>query len=811
MRPFLVHWLIILGSLLLHVLADGPLGIPGTTQTISGYDTELGTDPICWSSFASATGEDGIPFPNGELVENFSLANEVHLAPTCPNGTWLEAYAPSEFLDPEFRPRTLEWYNYTIKGTVDLEELPGLQIVSDEGSRIGIGVVACDSIRAGFCSPFIHEQANIRENDEMEKYGYTIFAKKRITGDRHGGTHVHAPAVILDVDPSLRQIDFEVQVPMRINDPGTFFVIGTLQFFMGDAFGQPRWRYDVANALSLEQNERLVTYQEPPKILEVSKPVRIISYVVVSIATSVILYLLFQLIRHYKSQVLQISQAPFLVVFLGAALLANVSSLLFDPRNDWMCLLAYPVVFSSLQLLFAVTLGRLWRINAVVSPLLRNRLQRATSKRGVHNFSQACCPSRRTNIRQEINKTKVAIVIALCTLPQIFLQILSIVLQPSEKSVDFDADKSTGRCVCDDGVAAKESIQIYSALVLFLLILVLLAMARVARQLPSLLNESSIIFDLTGTSALLVILGVGVIAITDDPTVSPDVSYLVHIAIVLSMTLNSSIRIMMPKLKMVWSGQTVIVSQLVADHKQSLINSTIRSNPKSLMHNVTGLNVDSASSDPTSTTQKSWSRMGNSQTLQSAESNNDVTESHNHDSIRPEDFNKLEQQVEQKQEPSLLTEQLPLDASSNKSTSSQDVWVKNMDGVTENGDEADVERANSTKPGAVADQAKVKFAGGEEERPKGKNKDSRSTSKFLIREGEVPSRRLTIKMLDLQVELDLVTKKIMSGLEVAKGDWESVRHYTEELDEIFSLVRFDWESQRGQQELSTELGNQDQA
>jgi hypothetical protein len=495
------------------------------------------------------------------------------------------------------------------------------------------------------------------------------------------------------------------------------------------------------------------------------------------LAASMILFLLFQLLKHYKSQVLQISQASFLAVFLLAALLASVSTLLFDPRRDWMCLLASPAVFISLQLLFAVTLGRLWRINAIVSPLLRHRLQRASSRRNIKIIFESCCPSQRVNIRREINNTKVAIMAALCTIPQVLLQMVSLALQPSKKTVDFNADRSIGRCVCDDGVKEKHSIQMYSMVLLFLLILVLLVLAHVARQLPSLLNESSVIFDVTGTSALVAVLGFGVIAITDDPTISPDISYLVHIVIVLSMTLNSSLRIMMPKLQMVWNGQTVIVSQLVADHKQSLINSTTISNSKSLMHNVTGLNVHSTGSDPTSSLQKSWSCIGNSQALRSGLSNDDITECHNHDSVRHEKF--MLTSDKPKEEHSTHTEQILSDTGSNKNGSSHDTRIKNA----------------AAAPMLTAADGKVKFA--REERTVSDGITESPPPRLMIREGEVPSRRLTIKMLDLQDELDVVTNRIMSGLEVARGDWENVRRYTEQLDEIFSLVRFDWESQSG--------------
>ena len=134
------------------------LDIPGTTQTINGYDTELGEDAVCWSSVASTMHEEGIPFPSGYLVENFSLSGKVDLHTSCFNGTWLEAHAPPEFSIPDFRPRTLQWYNYTIKGQFDLSAVSGDFIASEKGSQVAVHILACDSVKAGFCSPFVHEQ-----------------------------------------------------------------------------------------------------------------------------------------------------------------------------------------------------------------------------------------------------------------------------------------------------------------------------------------------------------------------------------------------------------------------------------------------------------------------------------------------------------------------------------------------------------------------------------------------------------------------------------------------------------------------------
>lgn len=787
----------------LLVTAEGPLGIPGTTQTNSGYDTELGNDSICWSSFASATPDDGIPFPNGVLVEAFSLADKVELLPSCPEGTRISVFVPPEFLEPGFRPRTLEWYNYTVKGSIELSQLNGVDIVSDEGTKIAFAMVACDSQRAGFCSPFVHEQANLREANEKAETGQTLFPPKKVTGDRHGGTHVHAPAVLVDLvdfassTTNGSRYEFDVEVPMIINDPGTFFVIGTLQFFTGDALGEPTYRYDIANALALDQSERLITYQDPPEILEVSMPVQVLSYVCIGMACAVIALLLFQSIKHYKSQVMQISQAPFLVVFLMAALLATASSLLFQPRNDLWCRLARPLVFISLQVLYSVTLGRLWRIHAVVSPLLKNRLMRARSeKRGLGGglTAMTCCPYRPRNIRKEVHNSKVVIIVAICTLPQILLQVLGLILQPMVKSVDYNEDETVGRCVCDDGVDAKKSIELYSFCVLGLLVLILLIMAHVARQLPSLLNESRVIYDSTLTSVLLTILGLGVIAVTESPTTSPDVSYMVQIILVLSITLNSSLRIMLPKLKMVWSGRLILVSKLVSDQRQMLESSHL-TDKNSLMHNVTGIN-------PTSTTVSVSGALVSPRNSSGCElSSSDLKPPKATTTATELDYvpTSLTSSVKRTdREWTVDGTEADKNDSSASSKMSQDLWMQTADDSERGNDNVDTAKAAVQPvepPGrATSAPSRLPQTRFRDENDQPKSEAIFGNKKSVLKEGETPSKTLTMKMLDLQQELDLVTEHIMSGLSVDRAEWEKVRKQTEELDEVFSLIQFDWET-----------------
>jgi hypothetical protein len=803
MAPFLHSqaslWRCTLSLLLLlsriRSTASDALGIPGTTQTLGGYDTEMGEDPICWSSRASATPTGGVAFPNGVLVQNFSLADKVELLPLCPPGTWLEAHAPAEFSQPDFHPRTLQWYNYTVKGRIDLIALNGIFVTADKGSKIAIGIIACDTLTAGFCSPFVHEQANLRlarERTAKEEKGIPIPARtKKIPGNRHGGTHVHAPAVVLDVPKTpMLAYEFEFQVPLIVNDPGNFFMIGTLQFFTGETRDTPVYRYDVATAPKAE--ERSVIYQTPATILEITESVRIISYVFMGLTSAVLLGLIAQTIKHYTHQVLQMSQAPFLLVFLLAALTATVSSVLCEPRNDLWCNLSQPLVMIPLQLFYAITLGRLWRIHAVVSPLLRDRIHRSTAKRETDGCfgrlwqkTSLFKSNGPRNFRKVVSPAKVVWIVLICTIPQVILQVISWNLQPHSKVVVYNEDQSIGRCICDDGMDSVHSIQNYSYYLLLLLVLCLLLMAHVSRKLPSLLNESTVIYDTTLVSVLLGVLGFGVNAATAGPTTSPDVAYMIRIFVVLSITLNSALRIMVPKLRMVWSNQVILVSQLVADQKQALRHSTSASSA-SYMPNVTGLE------DPTHSfclhdshgstesgrnsrkTGEKYSRTSDDFPYSGTDSSvhhpgEASTTEHNSDGVEELDVEKG----------AALT-----------GTQSQNVWLENVEGANASDEEkASRKRFEITR--------RVTFHQSKQDAPKTDDGQQKSTDPelFVVRQGETPCKTLVLKMVDLKDELDHVTNQVMSGLNVEPKDWKAVRKRTQRLGALFEKMEFDFEQE----------------
>lgn len=543
--------------------------------------TELGQDAICWESTEEGGGT--LLKIKNPLLEDFTFGDRVDLLNSCPEGNALSASAPSELLQGE-KMRTLRYYNFTVSGSLNLTSLhpQAPTLVSDQGPVVAVQIVACEIGRAGFCSPFIHEEAIARANARFQARannstdsssgGSTRRRRRFQEGDRHGGTHVHSKYQYVELPPEEGpSYNFTIQVPFIVNLPGNFFTIADVQLHLGNNETGVQ-RYDIANALVDDQ--RLISFQAPADILEVPDVVRIISYVCIGIVTAIIAFLLVQTVRHRNHQVFQLTQGNFLVVFLFAALTATVASFLLEPRNDAYCRAALPLIMCSAQLLYAVTLGRLWRINAVISPLLVRTLRQQTS--WTHRCAQLLrsklrvSPHQSKKLHRECAARQLAIIIATFTAPQLAIQLLGIFLQPARRDVDYNNDESQGRAYCNCGTHVGNRIAFYGYICFGLLIVLLLATAHNARALPSLLNETHDIFSSTLASLVIFVLGGGIVAVANSPTTSPAIQYLVSVALTLSLTLNTSVRIMVPKLRMVWNGETVLVSKLVSDHRESI-------------------------------------------------------------------------------------------------------------------------------------------------------------------------------------------------------------------------------------------------
>ena len=884
------------------------LGIPGTTQTISGYDTEFGRDAICWSSFQATssssskdnTHDHAIDLPN-PLIEGFHIdATGVTLLRACPVGNTLQGTAPTEFLAGE-RLRTGVWYNYSVQAQLNLTALIGDSggttatptVVADNGTFVSIQILLCVLGASGFCHPFVHEEANerlIRDDGVLETVPI---------GDRHGQSHVHSPYYLVELNITTATSEqqqeqeqqdlstaaaaaaavyhIDVQVPMLVNRPGDFFAVTAMQLYVPKEEDENNnttegttttrlWRYDMANALE----QRVLSYQDPATILKVPNGIRYLSYCAIAIVASVILFLFHQTYKHVNHQVLQLTQGYFLLLFLWAALVATVSSFLVEPKNDAYCQAENFILLIHMQLMYAIIVGRLWRIHSVISPLLVQTLKRREGSGGVMllrmrrwlglrgtsatndgaesanasslSSSSSSGPLRRGSsrwskymgstsaqdmrrrssslnrpkqLRKQVTAWQLSIVIAVFTLPQVVLQILSLALQPMERTLDMNEDESKGRVICSDDVSLGASLNFYGYLCFCCLILVLLFMAYSTRSLPSLFNETRVIFDLTVTTMALLIVGMVIIIATDSPTTSPVIRYIVKIGIILSTTLNTTTRIMMPKLRLVWNGEKVIVSQLVSDHNKSMRR---QGHPSSSPSRSPAVYDPNSLQAPGEIKQQKQSLKRVTSNTSSARSNSQQIFDEMDDFVNGVSENDNAKQSLNEQDDITTGEDCPVEIDIRQKGVSESVGTtafideeraqqQQLQPHNESMDllppEPTLKNVNMQ---SAARQSTVRFVDSLDNNNTPAAAASRHGHQHhhavVIKQDEAPSRRLILKMLNLQEQLSRVNERIISGMTVPEDDWEAVRRLNRKLATAFSEdVEFEWEQlQQGDKE-----------
>ena len=487
-----------------------------------------------------------MPFPN-PLVAEYSLVGRVQLLLECPSGVNLTVQAPRVLWPASSRPRTDTVYDFEISGTLNLDTMRGRRIISDDGDgRIALQVIVCDVANAGFCSPFVHEQSNARNAQS----GIDIPTPP---GFLHGQTHIHSPFVFLDLPRNQSMLEFNATVPLQASSSGQYFTIGALQVFtttslQGTPNTAPLVRYDVANAA----DRRILTFQEPAKILRVSIGVEMFVAAVSGLSALLVLFLLYQTYIHRNNQIMKLSQGKFLMVLLVAALIASVSVMFINPKNDVYCKVFPPLSYLPATIIYAVILARVWRAQALLSPLL----QEFYENRFTTNFSRfvncITCSSTGNNLRTTVTDQQVMMVIFIFTLPQLVLQICAQVFQPRSVTIRYNEDESVGSvyCATNDGTNLRNATNWCLFLVLGLNVL-LLVVAQASRKLPSLFNEVDSIVAMLAINVIVVVIGYAIVRVADSPTTSPSVRFIAWTTVILSISLNSSLRLLWPKLQMV--------------------------------------------------------------------------------------------------------------------------------------------------------------------------------------------------------------------------------------------------------------------
>ena len=199
----------------------------------------------------------------------------------------------------------------------------------------------------------------------------------------------------------------------------------------------------------------------------------------------------------------------------------------------------------------------------------------------------------------------------------------------------------------------------------------------------------------------------------------------------------------------IWRGETVLVSQLVADQRATLQGNTKRNN---ILDNVSGFTLPSA--DGVESNGKRRRRMQEPP----------VTLISQGDDVDDDDFESM--------------------------ADDEDLSVSHM--PTEALPAESEPHANVTHDSAIPQQQ-------QQQRRKHKGKSRRS----LVSEDRAPSRNLLVPMLELQPLLNSINARVTSGLGVTRQDWEDLRELATRVGSKFTKDDiFAWEVKENEEESS---------
>lgn len=526
-------------------------------------------------------------------------------------------------------------------------------------------------------------------------------------------------------------------------------------------------KIDIANMLHSTE----LYFQKPPTIRSVTKFVEILVWIAIGIAIFVQLVLLFFTIRYRKEGIMQMSQGSFLILVQVAGLIAASCSFLHNPKSNVHCALSFPLTFIPMQLMLAVIFGRLLRIVTIMGGLMEwNKPQTKTeTRRQLQNIPHAVRQSFRnrgsfisntsstaTGDAPEDNKTSVKrviirtrnrsrklrkkfpatwlwFVIVMVTLPQLILQIVGVAFFRREINVMLNNDENIGRYRC--GTPEQNRFGIGFILYFFLTVVATMYEAYKSRNLPALFNEAASVSLALLTTLAVSTLGFTLIMATSQPTSPPDVRYLMLVAMILNFTLNVALRLVLPKLRLIWKGEKVAMNTMLLNHR----NDQRRHSPD-------------APSIPFGT-----------------------------DSPQPSN------QVEKREKVTLMPEMLSSDfvtrpgleiinESNDEMPTNFAEYTKELD-VNDDDCDEDMEENSIKMLELKATMNKLKEAGPSE-------LDSMNHS-FVTTDGYAPPQKLTVNIIHLNRAAATVNERILSGLAVSKEDWITLR---QQVDETQSLL-----------------------
>jgi hypothetical protein len=281
---------------------------------------------------------------------------------------------------------------------------------------------------------------------------------------------------------------------------------------------------------------------------------------------------------------------------------------------------------------------------------------------------------------------------------------------------------------------------------------------------------------------------------------------------------------MLPKLNIVWKGETIIVSKLVSDHHRK--NREKRTARDSAMHNVSGLDFESPETghgayDDSSANGSFSNTEGNDLYSPMPAVRKKVERNHSDRTTEDESLEGSSAFMLAAKEVMLANDlanedpenpaEKPMndnteDIPDKKSKQVRIVSPTTKDAATVSSSIMDVIAAlpfesepakNSSRTHKLL--LKQKPDGSRIQRRKGKLRSMsihQGQQRLVLTPDETPPRRIVLKMVDLQEQLTDMNTKIMTGLSVKEHEWDNVCHIIGKLEKMFREdVKFSWRTE----------------
>jgi hypothetical protein len=582
--------------------------------TRNGYD-QGGNATMCWQTTWNSSAQES---QKSNLIESsneemFALSDESQLLPECFAGTMLSVNS----YDLEQEPQLFLGRPYTVGMDLEMDfaqvTIPLQNKTLPDIWEIYFRLHLCDALQ-GWCDPIRDTRSEdavlTRAQADQPLPGEPV-AEFPETADKW----VYNPNVTLNgltlmgedyyygrwCKWKLRRqntttlyrttIPITIEFPLPTNDNSIYEKMGARPFVLlgqavvplGLTAEGEQVRLDVAQTVP----SKVVYVSPPPEIAVVGNRTKIVLAVVIAVAGMFAFVCFGAIVVYRQHAMMRLAQAPFLALMAAACLVQIVFSFTHLPLDDWYCQLRGPLVQLPIALVGAVLVGRVWRVYGTLSAV--QRLGRSSESQpwldtyvvgcldalaripyslwsSCHSSKNSKSKGPRKSIRSAVTATETWCLIGMLIAPQVALQIYAALHDNARLVTELNELGTAGRVVCGN---VDHWITLVGTGISCGLYLLAVILAWLSRDLPFCFNEKDPIFHAATISAIITAMSMAVAQVIDDPNTSPSAVVLLQSIVSIGIALTVLVLLVWPKIHRAWSGQTVIMSQLLSSSGSS--------------------------------------------------------------------------------------------------------------------------------------------------------------------------------------------------------------------------------------------------